>query len=75
MAQGRGGAGLVASSDGRSLFIVGGFAGYELNDVHRFDLTTRTWDCPACCSGEAGADHSQLPARSVFGISSHGCAA
>ena len=49
--QGRGGAGLVASAAGDALFVIGGFAGHELNDVHRFDLVTRTWDCPECCSG------------------------
>ena len=43
----------MASTDGKSLFVVGGFAGYELNDVHRFDLTTRTWDCPTCCRSAA----------------------
>lgn len=73
--QGRGGPGLVASADGSSLYVVGGFAGYELNDVHRFDLGTRTWDCPACCSGEGAPDRSLLPARSVFGVSAHSCAA
>ena len=28
-----------------------GFAGHELNDMHRCDLGTRTWDCPDCCTG------------------------
>jgi hypothetical protein len=73
--QGRGGAGLVASADGQSLFVVGGFAGYELNDVHRFDLATRVWDCPVCCSGAAVEAAKQLPPRSVFGVSTHACAA
>ena len=41
----------MASAAGDALFVIGGFAGHELNDVHRFDLVTRTWDCPDCCSG------------------------
>ncbi len=49
--QGRGGAGLVASASGDALFVIGGFAGHELNDVHRFNLATSTWDCPECCTG------------------------
>ena len=49
--QGRGGAGLVASASGDALFVLGGFAGHELNDMHRCDLGTRTWDCPDCCTG------------------------
>ena len=53
-AQGRGGAGLAALPSGEALFVIGGFAGNELNDVHRFDLATRTWDCPACCTGSQG---------------------
>lgn len=74
--QGRGGPGLVASADGKCLYVVGGFAGHELNDVHRFDLAARAWDCPACCSGEAAAAAAaQLPARSVFGVAAHVCAA
>ena len=42
---GRGGAGFAASADGRSLFVVGGFAGRETNNVHRFDLDARRWTC------------------------------
>ena len=41
---GRGGAGFVASADGASLFVVGGFAGRETNDVHRFDIATAAWE-------------------------------
>jgi len=60
---GRGGAGLVATADGCKLYIVAGFCGRELNDVHTFDLKTHTWDSPSCCSRE-----KELPPRSVFGI-------
>ena len=40
---GRGGAGFVPSLDGASLFVVGGFAGEETNNVHRLDLASGTW--------------------------------
>merc|ERR1712224_1156729 len=40
---GRGGAGFVASSDGKSLFVVGGFVGSESNQVFRFDIEPRKW--------------------------------
>ena len=45
---GRGGAGFVASADGRSLFVVGGFAGRETNSVHRFDLAPSPWQLRRC---------------------------
>ncbi len=41
----------MASASGDALFVIGGFAGYELNDVQRFELAAGTWDCPDCCSG------------------------
>lgn len=41
---GRGGAGFVASSDGNSLFVVGGFIGEESNGVYRFDLKAQKWE-------------------------------
>ena len=70
--QGRGGPGLVASSSGDALFVIGGFAGRELNDVHRFDLGTSAWDCPGCCSAhEEAAAAQRLPPRSVFGVGAH----
>ena len=40
---GRGGPGFVASGDGSSLFVIGGFAGKEMNDVFCFDLATEKW--------------------------------
>lgn len=40
---GRGGAGFVASSDAKALFVVGGFIGDESNAVYRFDLETNQW--------------------------------
>ena len=39
---GRGGAGFMPSSDGKYLFIVGGFAGKEMNDVYRYDIEAQT---------------------------------
>jgi len=41
---GRGGAGFVASCDGKSLFVVGGFIGEESNAVYRFDLESKQWE-------------------------------
>ncbi len=38
---GRGGAGLVATP--AALYVIGGFAGAETNDMHRFDLSSETW--------------------------------
>ena len=40
---GRGGATLEASSDGKSLWLLGGFAGHETNDLLQFDLASETW--------------------------------
>jgi len=40
---GRGGAGFIGSSDGRSLFVVGGFSGKEMNDVFKYDIESKTW--------------------------------
>lgn len=42
--KGRGGAALEASSDGSSLWLVGGFAGHETNDLLRFCLRNRSWE-------------------------------
>lgn len=39
---GRGGAGFMASTDGKYLFVVGGFAGKEMNDVYRYDIEAQT---------------------------------
>ena len=41
--QGRGGTPLTVSPDGSSLFVVGGFAGREMADIHRFDIASKTW--------------------------------
>ena len=60
-AQCRGGAGLVGLDN--KLYVVGGFNGQELGDVHVLDVTTRTWQDPI------GAE--QMPPRSVFGIGIH----
>ena len=40
---GRGGPTLEASSDGKSLWLLGGFAGRETNDLLQFDLASETW--------------------------------
>ena len=53
---GRGGAGLV--SIGAKLYVVGGFAGKEMGDVHEFDTDGREWRQLA----------QPLPPRSVFGV-------
>jgi len=55
--QPRGGASLIAHED--KLFVIGGFCGKELGDVHMFDLTKQAWQ--AITGGKI------LPARSVFG--------
>ena len=41
--EGRGGTPLTLSPDGRALYVVGGFAGREMADIHRFDMETNTW--------------------------------
>ncbi|GAB4817934.1 hypothetical protein N2152v2_004980 [Parachlorella kessleri] len=46
--KGRGGCGFAAAAG--ALYVIGGFCGNELNDVHRFDLSTRQWDCGAASS-------------------------
>lgn len=40
---GRGGAGFVVSADSKSLFIVGGFSGKEMNDVFRYDIESKVY--------------------------------
>ncbi|KAK9804298.1 hypothetical protein WJX72_005521 [[Myrmecia] bisecta] len=69
--QGRGGAGLAATASGNALYVIAGFAGKEMSDVHRFDLLRNMWDCPNCI----GHTTSDIPARSVFGVSAHLCTA
>ena len=41
---GRGGPGFTASADEKSLFVVGGFSGKEMNDVFRFDIERKQWE-------------------------------
>ena len=69
--QARGGAGLAVSAATQSLYVIAGFCGEEMQDVHKFDLQSSSWDCPACCS----RDNRGLSARSVFGTATHSCAA
>ena len=68
--QGRGGAGFAATPG--ALWVIAGFTGQEMNDVHRFDLATDTWDCPRCCSH--GGDAS-VAARDGDGAAAGGAAA
>lgn len=83
----RGGSVMVASVDGRFLYVMGGFNGAEMADCHSFDLQTNTWNCPFCCSNSHTADLQEQPrtasaskngcmamplARSVFGAAVHG---
>ena len=61
LVQGCGGAGLVSLDN--KLYVVGGFNGQELGDVHVLDVTTSSWLDP---------NHAQqMPPRSVFGIGAH----
>ena len=55
--RGRGGAGFEADSSGSSLFVIGGFAGEETNDVYKFDLNSSEWSTVPSAS---------LRPRSVF---------
>ena len=41
--EGRGGTPLALTPDGSSLYVVGGFAGREMADIHRFDIANKTW--------------------------------
>ena len=43
MISGRGGAGFTYSTDLKSLFIIGGFSGKEMNDVFRYDIEARRY--------------------------------
>ena len=40
---GRGGASLVASKAGDKLFLIGGFAGKEMDDIYIYDLNKKVW--------------------------------
>ena len=40
---GRGGASLIASKNEDKLFVVGGFAGQEMDDVYTYDLKSNVW--------------------------------
>ena len=74
---GRGGPGFVATEDGGSLYVIGGFTGKEASDIHRFDVRMNTWETHISSpdhrastpkdSGRAG-----FTARSVFGCGSVG---
>lgn len=59
--QARGGAGFVAA--GESLYIVGGFNGAELGDMHAFDTGSGAWRQLDLANAE-----ERLPPRSVAAI-------
>jgi Galactose oxidase, central domain len=59
--QARGGACFVAAGD--SLYVVGGFNGSELGDMHAFDTAAGSWK-----QLDASSAQRQLPPRSVAGI-------
>jgi hypothetical protein len=40
--RGRGGPTLEPSADGKALYVIGGFAGEEMGDMYRFDLSSQT---------------------------------
>lgn len=61
IAQARGGAGFVAA--GRTLYVIGGFNGKELSDMHAFDTATGAWRQLHLADAA-----QQLPGRSVAGI-------
>ena len=55
---GRGGAGFVAVPSESALYVVGGFAGKEMNDVYRFNLDTQAWEG---VHGDGAADNQIRP--------------
>jgi len=59
--QARGGAGFVAS--GSTLYVIGGFNGNELGDMHAFDTEAGAWRQLDLSSAE-----QKLPSRSVAGV-------
>lgn len=60
-AQARGGAAFAGTGD--SLYVVGGFNGKELGDMHMFDVAAGSWKQLDMASAQ-----QQLPPRSVAGI-------
>ncbi|KXZ44732.1 hypothetical protein GPECTOR_63g57 [Gonium pectorale] len=84
---GRGGSCLVAVPDGAggkaALYVVAGFCGRELDDMHVYNIVDDVWCgdvCPTCKSSAAGGATSgvaaavgKLSARSVFGGAVHTC--
>lgn len=60
----RGGAGLVALDS--HVWVLFGFCGHELSDIHRFDLTRQVWE-QVHCQGE-----TTPTGRSVFGTATIG---
>ena len=40
---GRGGACFAANPEGTELWVIAGFSGQENNDIHRFDIASKTW--------------------------------
>ncbi|GFR42126.1 hypothetical protein Agub_g2969 [Astrephomene gubernaculifera] len=56
------------------LYVIGGFCGHELDDMHVYSIADNIWcrpTCPTCCGAANAA--GELSARSVFGTSLHRC--
>ncbi|GIL88835.1 hypothetical protein Vretifemale_16766 [Volvox reticuliferus] len=85
---GRGGSCLVAApkKGGREgewvLYVIAGFCGHELDDMHAYSIADNVWcgsDCPSCFTTSAetseggGHPNCKLSARSVFGAAVHSC--
>ncbi|GIL65022.1 hypothetical protein Vafri_18872 [Volvox africanus] len=85
---GRGGSCLVAApkQGGREgewvLYVIAGFCGRELDDMHAYSVSDNVWcgtNCPSCSPPSTettegdGHSHCKLSARSVFGAAVHSC--
>ncbi|EFJ44314.1 kelch repeat protein [Volvox carteri f. nagariensis] len=77
---GRGGSCLVAARkpggevDEPLLYVIAGFCGRELDDMHVYSIAEDAWcgaSCPSC--GPSAAAEEKLSARSVFGAGVHSC--
>ena len=66
---GRGGAGLVATCDGKQLFVIGGFTGQENGEVYRYDVAQNTWEEIQVAQPDGGSGNAiKFTPRSVFGV-------
>ena len=55
--EGRGGTPLALAPDESSLYVVGGFAGREMSDIHRFDIASKTWSKEKQVGGQYNYDN------------------